>query len=212
MRNIDMKLTLFILLFNQVVLFAQELRYDMYLYDSCMDSIYLCDGYSLYFENIPDSISESTWFCNNHDKPCKFPSLGTYVLGISDNIHDIPFILTFDQPKIYSDTFRISSITERIGTTTAGGYYGFYCCEELCDGEIVEYFNNHQISFKGSFDNGIPNNNLYYYYRNGNVKEMHYYTRRHRYIRVEYYNPEGDLTRIEKKGFKVKVYDPFKRN
>ena len=184
----------------------------MYLYDSCKDSIYLYHEYALYFENSWDSINESTWYCTNDSiRSCELPSLGIYMLGLIDNIREAPNSLSFDQYKTYSDTFRISLIAEYFGTTTAGGYYGYYCCEELCDGEIVEYFSNNHISFKGSFDNGIPNDNLYYYYRNGNVKEIHFHTRRHRYIRVEYYSQEGALTRIEKKGYKVKINDPFKK-
>jgi len=38
-----------------------------------------------------------------------------------------------------------------------------YCCDELCDGTIVEYDSNGVIRFRGKFEKGVPISNLKYY-------------------------------------------------
>lgn len=58
---------------------------------------------------------------------------------------------------------------------------GYFNCDKLCDGKIVDYYNNGGKRLKGVFKDGSPIGKLIYYKKDGSV------------CRVEKYNKKGLL-------------------
>jgi hypothetical protein len=52
---------------------------------------------------------------------------------------------------------------------------GYFCCEQLCEGYKVDYFDNGNKKLEGHFKKGNPVGQLIFYYPDGRKKEIHHY-------------------------------------
>ncbi|MFT6961860.1 MAG: antitoxin component YwqK of YwqJK toxin-antitoxin module [Flammeovirgaceae bacterium] len=48
----------------------------------------------------------------------------------------------------------------------------WHCCEELCQGEIVEYYSTGEKRLEGKFKDGLPMGKIIYYDKKGNIGKI----------------------------------------
>ena len=167
-----------IILFASFNLYSQEIEYQLYLKNSCNDSIEKAVFYSLKFENKEYNIE-------NLDKPIiKVPKSGIYQL-ISEETNEIYEINiskdkntdTLVSPAIYGlvkplsfkknkDQESISKLNREESRTV------YKRCDNLLNGEHFEKFSNGKIRFTGTFDNGYAIGEIKEFYQNGIIKTI----------------------------------------
>ena len=190
-----------ILLLYANLCFSQNGGIKIYIKNFCKDTVYLYDFITI--NNSQDSIF--IYDCNNSKRLEK----GEYRLSILE-IGEITIKL--NENENYIDTFYSPSVNELFGTTSAGGYYGFYHCDLLCQGKITDYFKSGVKRLEGNFKNGLPIGELRTYYPNGNIMEIREYTRLKRLRKIIHFDKDGKQTKIEEKGHKVRIIKPSTHN
>lgn len=190
-----------ILLLYANLCFTQNGGIKIYIKNFCKDTVYLYD-----FITIKTS-QDSTFIydCNNGKELEK----GEYRLSILE-IGEITIKL--NDNKNYIDTFYFPSVSELFGTTSTGGYYGFYHCNEPCQGKITDYFKSGVKRLEGNFKDGLPIGELRTYYPNGNIMEIREYSRLKRLRKIIHFDKDGKQTKIEEKGHKVRIIKPSAHN
>jgi hypothetical protein len=66
--------------------------------------------------------------------------------------------------------------------------WGYLCCDNLCEGYNVDYFDNGKKKMEGNFKAGLPLGPLVFYNADGKVREIHHYDK----------NGKGRLNKKEK--------------
>ena len=171
-----MRIVTFIILFTSFSLYSQEIEYQLYLKNSCNDTIEKAVFYSLKFEN-------KEYHIENLDNPIiKIPKSGIYQL-ISEETNEIYEINikknrnsdTLVSPKIYGlvkplsfkktdNEGGISKLNREESRTI------YKRCDSLLNGTQFENFSNGKIRFTGIFENGFAVGVIKEYYQNGNIK------------------------------------------
>jgi hypothetical protein len=97
------------------------------------------------------------------------------------------FTKSFLDKKKYNDTINIPKVLQRLRNTGQYGHLslGYFNCDEICDGHIIDYYSNGKIKYEGDFNNGIPLK-IKKYDINGKL------------ISVEVYDKDGVLKEIKK--------------
>jgi hypothetical protein len=168
------------------------------MFDSCKDSTYLYDFINL--KNIDDSS-----FIYESGKG-QMIDAGEYYLSLVE-IGEVKIRLVNNYT--YIDTFYFPTINELVGVTSGGGYYGFYKCDYPCNGIMVDYYKKGVKRLEGEFKNGIPVGQIKYYYPNGVLQEISDYSRFfRRYKGAIYYDMNGEVIKVEQKGYKIKIIKP----
>ena len=194
MRNI-----VFIVFLSSIRLFSQEIDYQLYLKNSCNDSIITSNFYTLEKDNIEYNIS-------NFDNPkIRVPEKGKYKLfsGETDEIYFIEITL-----KHTSDTLMIPSIEMNIipNPTSYKNDISEYdlkrikldCrpifknCGLLINGEKTDYYTNENLRLSGNFNNGYAVGEIREYYQNGVIKEVTNYDKEGLIIEKIEYDEKGD--------------------
>jgi len=171
-----MRIVTLIILFVSFNLYSQEIEYQLYLKNSCNDSIEKSVFYSLKKENKEYNIE-------NLDNPfVKVPNAGFYEL-ISEETNEIYKVeITIENskdtllfPSIYGKvkplSFKknnIKSGIRKLNREESRIVYGR--CNSLLNGEEKEYFTNGNLRFEGNFINGYAVGEIKEYYQNGNIK------------------------------------------
>jgi hypothetical protein len=81
---------------------------------------------------------------------------------------------------VFGDTLRLLSISPCIEPTTSPNFSGYCCCNKKCEGRQIDYYQNGNKRIEGNFIDGKPVGRLIFYHLNGNVREVHKYSRKGR--------------------------------
>jgi len=156
---------------------AQDVNLTIYLYDSCSDTVYQANYYTL-FSNGKDfeSISNGN---------CVLPDTGKYELRLLEDIEDLPEYFHFQSFESYVDTFRISSIFECLELTTRPSFIGYCFCGNPANGNLKDYYSNGQVRLTGKFKNGNAVGELIYFDIDGNIEKILRYNRKGKLIKEE---------------------------
>ena len=84
------------------------------------------------------------------------------------------------------DTLYTKKIYECYEPVSHPSFFGYCCCENVCNGQQKDYYNDGTLRIEGNFKNGKPIGKVKVYHPNGIIKE----------IRI--YNKKGDLRRTKK--------------
>lgn len=177
-----MKLTTLILLFSTFSGLSQEIKYNLFLKDSCLNRTENSLIYHLEKNGIEYHISD-------FDGTIILPSKGNYKLIATelDEEHNIVIdnltnsdTLTFSKIReiISIDTSLPNFVTiEGIGKINPAKIddYIFVICKEKCNGIETDYYANGKVRLKAEFRNGLVIGELKRYYQSGNIKEISIY-------------------------------------
>ncbi len=177
-----MKFTIIILLFSTISAFSQEIKYDLFLKDSCQNQIEKSSFYHLEKNGTEYNIS-------NFNGTILLPTKGEYKL-IATELNE-EYNINIDK-LINSDTLVLPKINEfllnhnvshKIVTVDGLGKieppkthnYKFTICEKNCDGIETDYYTNGTIRLKAEFKNGLVVGELKRYYQSGKINEISIY-------------------------------------
>jgi hypothetical protein len=181
--------------------YSQLGKIKIYMKDFCKDSVSI-------YNHITIKDSKDSIFIYNFNNS-KGLDEGEYRLMILE-IGEI--IVKLKKNEDYIDTLYVQRVNELYGVTSAGGYYGFYYCDELCQGKITDYYKTNVKRLEGTFHDGLPTRQLRKYYPNGNIMEIREYSKFKRLRTITHFDEIGNQTNIEKKGHKVKIIRPSAHN
>jgi antitoxin component YwqK of YwqJK toxin-antitoxin module len=176
-----MKLTILILLFSTISGFSQEIKFNLFLKDSCSNEIERSTYYHLEKDGNKYNISD-------FDGTIILLTKGEYKL-VATEIGETRKIVI--DKLINSDTLVKPRIEEYIKKTNVSfkkgtskeelkklgiiPNYKFMKCGNNCEGNETEYYSNGTIRLKAEFKNGLVIGELKRYYQNGKIKEVSIY-------------------------------------
>lgn len=123
-------------------------------------------------------------------------TLGEYILDI-DNVY---LDVNIQSYGVINDTFNIPKLVFKY-IHSDKTYSEFTYCEETANGQIIDYFYNGNIRVKGNFENGMPADTMWVYYRTGELHSVFVKNDDNEYVKTVYY-----------KSGKVKKLYSFKDN
>ena len=195
-----MKLTILILIFSAISGFSQEIKYNLFLANSCSNSIDISFNYHLEKNGKEYHITE---FENG---TIILPTKGEYEL-IATEIGE-KHIIVIDK-LINSDTLTKPRIDEFIKMTNVSFTKDtskeqlkklgiipnnkFMNCEKVCNGIETDYYSNGTIRLKAKFDNGLVIGELKRYYQSGNIKEISAYDKDGMLIKTTLFYENGKI-------------------
>lgn len=177
-----MKIATIIIFLVSLNSFSQEIEYQLYLKNSCNDSIEKAVFYSLKKGNIEYDVE-------NLDNPIiKIPKSGIYEL-ISEDTNEMLSVEITNKNK--KDTLLLPSIYHYIKSLPYSfkkdisnseltklrkeSRSTFMKCDLLLNGEQKDYFTNGKMRFYGNFKNGFAFGEIKEYYQNENLKILSVY-------------------------------------
>jgi antitoxin component YwqK of YwqJK toxin-antitoxin module len=178
------RLTLLSLIISGII--NSQSKIDFKFYDTCTDSVIKLD-YSIksitYTENHFDIMDNDSV---SNIKPGKY-NIDVFIMDNEVDYKIFTFTKVFENKKIYNDTIELPIVLKKYRDTSQYGhiYYGFFLCDEICDGYIVDYYKNGVIRLEGNFDNGRPNSEIKKYDSKGKL------------IEIEIYGTDGFLKEIK---------------
>ena len=125
---------------------------------------------------------------------CLLPDTGVYTLRFNGEIKTYHF----KDYKSITDTVGLPMLEACMSPTTAFSFIGYCCCEQKCNGKIVDYYLNGNIRAIGEFNNGIPNGNVIFYYSNGKIREINKYRKKGKLVWKKTFNENGDVLSYDK--------------
>ena len=195
-----MRLTILILLFCTISGFSQEIKFNLFLKDSCSNKIESSFYYHLEKNGTEYNISD-------FDKgTIILPTKGEYKLIATEigETHKIKI-----DKLINSDTLIKPRIEEYIKMTNVSfekdtskeqlkklgiiPNYKFIHCEKTCDGNETDYYSNGIIRLNAEFKNGLVIGELKRYYQNGKIKEICVYDKDGFLTRKTLFDENGEI-------------------
>ncbi|MGM5471433.1 hypothetical protein ACS386_14250 [Flavobacteriaceae bacterium LMO-SS05] len=177
-----MRIVTILIFFVSFNLYSQEIEYQLYLKNTCNDSIEKSNFYTLEREN---KIYEITDF----DNPIiKVPEKGMYKL-ISEETHEIYSIQinqyncrdTLTLPTIYEyikpfpPSYKKDISESELKKLRKESRSIFMKCNLPLNGEQIDYFTNGNLRFSGNIKNGFAFGEIKEYYQNGIIKTISIY-------------------------------------
>ena len=195
-----MKLTIFILLFSTISGFSQEIKFNLFLKDSCSNKVESSFNYYLEKNGTEYHITD---FENG---TIILPTKGEYEL-IATEIGETHKIAI--DKLINSDTLIKPRIDEYIKMTNVSFTKNtskeelkklgiipnnkFMNCDKVCDGTETDYYSNGNIRLKAEFENGLAIGELKRYYQSGKIKEISIYGKDGILIKKTLFNENGEI-------------------
>lgn len=183
-KNFKNYINLSFLLFFITINFAQGIKYELYLNNTCKDSVYKIESFVLVKNGI-DYLSV--------DNVVTLKDKGDYLL--SSVYLNEERIITINKFGIITDTINLSSINKCYEPTSRPNFSGFCCCDGDCDGINVDYYENGNIRVKGNFKKGKAVGKVKYYYENGNIRMIEKYNKKGVLLRRKEYDKYGKRIR-----------------
>ena len=195
-----MRFTILTLLFT-ISIFSQEIKFNLYLKDSCSKKI----ENSLYYHLEKDGVEYNTSGFDN--ETIILSTKGEYKL-IATEIGEIHKIIidklinsdTLIKPKIeeYIKTSNISfkkkTSKEQLKKLGIIPNYKFLNCGEICKGIETDYYSNGTIRLRAEFKNGLVIGELKRYFQNGKIKEISIYSENGFLTKKTLYTENGEIT------------------
>ena len=174
-----MRIVTFIILFTSFNLYSQEIEYQLYLKNSCNDSIEKAVFYSL-------KKGKTEYQISNLDNPIiKVPSNGVYELISEETNEKLSIEISLNNSK---DTLLFPSIYEYIKSLPPSykkdiseselkklrkeSRFVYMKCDSTLNGEQKDFFTNGKMRIYGNFKNGFAVGEIKEYYQNGNIKRL----------------------------------------
>ena len=195
-----MKLTILILLFSTISGFSQEVKFNLFLKDSCSNKIESSFYYHLEKNGTEYNIS------NFDNGTIILPTKGEYKL-IATEIKETHKIVI--EKLINSDTLIKPRIEEYIKMTNVSykkvtskeelkrlgiiPNYKFMNCEMACDGIETDYYSNGTVRLKAEFKDGLVIGELKRYYQDGKIKEISNYDNDGILTKKTLFNENGEI-------------------
>ncbi|GGD10735.1 hypothetical protein [Hyunsoonleella pacifica] len=156
--------------------------------------------YVLYNLNDYEYSSENIHFYEKQDTIITLKS-GLYHIDISildskneELVKSFSIKKEFKENEVYKDTITIPDIIRKM---TRVLHYpkdlGFFKCDTICNGEIIEYHKNGNIKSKGIYINGRPSKNIFLFNEEGILTEIKIYDKNGYYKKSKYDNLEKYL-------------------
>jgi len=163
-----------------------QAKSDFKFYDTCTDCVIKLDYFikSITYTDNQSDINDNDSISNI--TPGKY-NIGVIVMNNEVDYKIFTFTKVFENRKVYNDTIELPKVLKKNRNTGQYGhiYYGFFMCDKICDGYIVDYYKNGVIRLEGNFDNGRPN------------REIKKYDNRGKLIEIEIYDTDGFLKEIK---------------
>ena len=172
-----MKFTILIFLFTTISAFCQEIKYTLFLKDSCSNKIEVAFSYHLEKDGIKYNVYPNGLVL--------LPEKGKYKLSVSEIEEEHQIMI---DKLINSDTLNLPKIEERIIVPPFSfkkeldkeverkirqkNLPTFWICNEKCNGKLKSFYSNGNTKYSGNFKNGLPIGEFKKYYQNGNIKEI----------------------------------------
>ncbi|APY09879.1 hypothetical protein BWZ22_00860 [Seonamhaeicola sp. S2-3] len=195
-----MKITILILLFSTISGFSQEIKFNLFLKDSCSNSIESSFNYHLEKNGTEYHIAE---FDNG---TIILPTKGEYEL-VATEIGETHKIVI--DKLINSDTLIKPRIEEYIKMTNVSFTKNtskeelkklgiipnnkFMNCDKVCDGIETDYYSNGTIRLKAEFKSGLVIGELKRYYQSGKIKEISTYDKDGILTKRTLFNENGEI-------------------
>ena len=161
-----MKLLLPFLFFFSYFGFSQEIKYELFIINSCSGKIKKSSFYRLEKNGVEYSSFENGFITLSEKGKYKL----TAIEFEEERIVSIKNTLN-------SDTIKTPKIVEFL-STHKNPVYLYKNCDELCNGIQIDYYPDGSIRIKGEFEKGLIIGELRKYYQNGNLKEFSIYNKR----------------------------------
>lgn len=157
---------------------AQKIKFELYLVDSCENTISKVKFYTL-------TKNGKNFSTENEDGVVFLKEKGTYERSTIYNEELKKY--TFNTFENVVDTMAIETIRECYSGGTNITFWGYCCCGEKCEGEQTSYYANGNIHIKGNFKKGIPIGKVKIYYENGSIKQVRKYNKKGERVRTRNY-------------------------
>ena len=195
-----MKLTILILLFSTISGFSQEIKFNLFLKDSCSNKVERSFYYHLEKNGTEYNISD---FDNG---TIILPTKGEYKL-IATEIGETHKILidklinsdTLIKPRIEeyiiktNVSFKKGTSKEQLKKLGIIPNYKFMKCEKTCNGIETDYYSNGTVRLKAEFKNGLVIGELKRFYQNGKIKEISNYDNDGILTKSTLFNENGEI-------------------
>ncbi|TKG88260.1 hypothetical protein EYV94_27380 [Puteibacter caeruleilacunae] len=156
------------------------------IHDSCIE----CENKLSYTVSLTDSTG-----AHENSKGVNILKKGNAHAWININRCDQFKLLYFDFEVPNSDELHISIVLPKLmemstfdGINPHGDHHFYFWCNELANGEVVDYYEDDKVRIRGEFMEGKPIGKLTTYLRNGHINFVAKYTRKGRFKRLILYN------------------------
>ena len=176
---------LFLLIFLYSIFSYSQSKVDFKFYDVCKDSILSLD-YSL--QKLDDFDKHYSTY--ETDSILQIED-GIYLVFVEipdgENFKNFNFTKNFNGKRFFGDTLELPKVMRKY---TSVLHYptdlGFFNCDKICNGYIVEYYKNGVIRMEGIFKKGLPKKELRKYNKKGELIEIEIYNRKGTYKKSKY--------------------------
>ena len=194
-----MRFTILLLLFSTISGFSQEIKFNLFLKDSCSNNIENSFFYHLEKNGTEYNISDFD------DGTIILPTKGVYKL-ISLELEE-EYNIIIDE-LINSDTLVLPKIVEKIFPPRSfkvgldkeveknirqKNLPTFWVCEDKCNGKLIDYYSNGNTRILGTFVNGLPVGELKRYFQNVKIKEVSVYDKDGFLTKKTLFTEKGEL-------------------
>ncbi len=168
---------------------AQTIKFELYLFDQCTDTVGRVGFFTL-------MKGDSTYYPKNNSGIVYLPETGNYRLSTiySDDLIDYHFT-SLDSVVDTVNSAKVQLCLEP--PTSHPDFIGYCCCEAKCEGEQVEYYSNGNKRIEGCFKEGIPQGKLKIYYPSGELKQVDKYNKKGRLKKRILYDETGRVESSE---------------
>jgi antitoxin component YwqK of YwqJK toxin-antitoxin module len=185
-----MKSLIFILIFVVTPSYGQ-IEVELYFRDGCDNSLRKLE-YEIVDLNKPTRRFEST------NSKVTLPVKGLYLVSSSyskgDKVSEFDLKLEINDVHFVVDTLSIPRIKFTTNNEMHSAYWNYFNCDNLCNGEEIDFYPNGQKRIEGDFREGKPVRLVEY--RNDGTREraIWYKIGYLEYERIEYFDKEGKMT------------------
>lgn len=159
----------------------QNVQFRCYVKSNCDKTITELDNYSI-------RKGIFVFHSLSYGNSAILPDTGVYVL-VSPKISEDSLIIHVDNYGLNADTIRQRELYSVLVVDSKPGEIrngDWLYCGKLCNGYMVDFYNNGNKYLEGVFKRGKPVGFLRYYSENGALRYIEYYNRRGRKVRSEY--------------------------
>jgi hypothetical protein len=161
-----------ILIFNWSGLKSQTVQFELKIINPCDRTVKTFNSYRLKKDTVEFFPDYQTGICT------LLP--GDYQLSyIMEDVNiDKNKIYHFRESGYYCDTLIKNKINKCMELTSRPSFFGYCCCDTICNGYNVDYYKNGEKRIEGNFINGKPVGKLIFYNKNGRISYVEKYSKK----------------------------------
>lgn len=154
-----------------------QVNIQMYIHDLCNKSVAEVKGFAL----IGGGGDSMRIYCSVDSNLVTVPRDGKYQLSLMNSRELFDYYVSGD----IVDTLVMSSVELIVGTTTHDKYWAYSCCGTPCEGYRQGLYPSGAVEFEGSFREGKPVGELYFFSPEGDTIRIEKYSRRGKHLRTK---------------------------